>query len=181
MRILVIHPDDAERSAFVAHLKRIGCQVEMVWPSPEILPDHTDVALFLLGQDRDPNRASWMSAADDVTKIAIITFETPEILNELERLNVHGVISKPVRPFGVLAALTTAVGVSRHEATLKTRVKSLDDSLKSRRKVEQAVAILSETRGLDEQEAYKRLRKKSQNSQKSIGDIAEAIIAAHEI
>ena len=181
MRILVIHPDDSERDAFVAHLKRIGCQVEMVWPSLETLPDHTDVALFLLGPDRDPNRASWMSAADNATKIAIITFETPEILGELERLNVHGVISKPIRPFGVLAALTTAIGLSRHEATLKTRIKSLDGSLKTRRKVEQAVTILSETRGLEEQEAYKRLREKSQNSQTSIGDIADAIIAAHEI
>ncbi len=181
MRILVIHPDDSDRDAFVAHLKRIGCQVEMIWPSPETLPNHTDAALFLLGQDRDPNRASWMSAADNVTKIAIITFETPEILGELERLNVHGVISKPIRPFGVLAALTTAMGLSRHEATLKARIKSLDDSLKSRRKVEQAVAILSETRGIDEQEAYRRLREKSQNSQTSIGEIADAIVATHEI
>lgn len=181
MRILVIHPDDSEREAFVAHLKRIGCQVEMVWPSPETLPEHADVALFLLGQDKDPNRASWMSAADNVTKIAIITFETPEILDELERLNVHGVISKPIRPFGVLAALTTAVGLSRHEATLKTRIKSLDDSLKSRRKVEQAVAILSDTRGIDEKDAYKRLRDQAQNTQKSIGEIAEAIISAHGV
>jgi len=181
MRILVIHPDDSERDAFVAHLKRIGCQVEMIWPSPETLPAHVDAALFLLGQDRDPNRVSWMAAADNATRIAIITFETPEILGELERLNVHGVISKPIRPFGVLAALTTAIGLSRHEATLKNRIRSLDESLKSRRKVEQAVAILSETRGVDEKEAYKRLREKSQNSQTSIGEIADAIIAAHDL
>lgn len=116
-----------------------------------------------------------------MTKIAIITFETPEILSELERLNVHGVISKPIRPFGVLAALTTAIGLSRHEATLKTRIKSLDDSLKSRRKVEQAVAILTETRSIDEKEAYKRLREKSQNSQISIAAIADAIIAAQDV
>lgn len=181
MRILVIHPDDSERGAFVAHLKRIGCQVEVVWPSPESLPDHTDATLFFLGQDKDPNRASWMSAADDVAKIAIITFETPEILGELERLSVHGVISKPIRPFGVLAALVTALGLSRHEATLKTRIRSLDDNLKSRRKVEQAVAILSQTRGIDEQEAYRRLRNRAQDSQTTIGEIASAIIAANEL
>ena len=181
MRILVIHPDDEDRDGFVAHLKRIGCQVEMVWPSPEKLPDHADVVLFLLGQDRDPNLVSWMSVADNIARIAIINFETPEILSELERLNVHGVISKPIRPFGVLAALTTAIGISRHEMTLKNRIKSLDENLRSRRKVEQAVAILSETRGIDEQDAYKRLRDKSQNTQTSIGEIADAIIAAHDV
>ncbi len=181
MRILVIHPDDEDRIAFVAHLKRIGCQVEMMWPSPAALPEHADVVFFLLGPERDSNLISWMSTAEDTARIAIITFETPEILGELARLNVHGVISKPIRPFGVLAALTTAIGLSRHETTLKTRIKSLDDSLRSRRKVEQAVAILSETRKIDEQEAYKRLREKSQNSQTSIGEIADAIIAAHDV
>lgn len=181
MRILVIHPDDEDRDIFVAHLKRIGCQVDLTWPSPETLPPHADVVLFLMGQDRDPNLVSWMAAADNIARIAIINFETPEILEELERLNVHGVISKPIRPFGVLAALTTSIGLARHEMILKNRIKSLDENLRSRRKVEQAVAILAESRGLDGNEAYKRLRDKSQNSQTSIGDIADAIIAAHDV
>lgn len=181
MRILVIHPDDDERAVFVAHLKRIGCQVDMMWPAPDALPDHADVVLFLLGPNRDPNTVAWMSSANDIARIAIISFETPEILNALERLHVHGVLSKPIRIFGVLAALTTAIGLARHETTLKTRVRSLDETLKSRRKIEQAVAILSETKGIDEQTAYKRLRDKSQNSQRSIGDIADAIISANDV
>lgn len=181
MRILVIHPDDEERSTFVAHLKRIGCQVDVIWPAPDVLAEHVDVALFLLGAKRDPNTAAWMSSADNIVRIAIISFETPEILSELERMNVHGVLSKPIRLFGVLAALTAAIGLARHEATLKTRIRSLDETLKSRRTVEKAVSLLSETRGISEQDAYKRLREKSQNSQTSIGQIAEAIIAANDI
>lgn len=181
MRVLVIHPDDDERQMFVAHLKRIGCQVDVLWPAPETLPAQVNVVLFLLGSSRDPNRSSWMSSAEKVARIAIISFETPEILEELERLNVHGVLSKPIRIFGILAALTTAIGLARHEATLKTRIASLDDTLKARRKIEQAVSILTETRGIDEKEAYKRLRDKSQNSQTSIADIAGAIIAAHDV
>lgn len=179
--MLVIHPDDDERQMFVAHLKRIGCQVDVLWPAPETLPAQVNVVLFLLGSNRDPNRSSWMSSAEKIARIAIISFETPEILEELERLNVHGVLSKPIRIFGILAALTTAIGLARHEATLKTRIASLDDTLKARRKIEQAVSILTETRGIDEKEAYKRLRDKSQNSQTSIADIAGAIIAAHDV
>jgi AmiR/NasT family two-component response regulator len=148
---------------------------------PDVLAEHVDVALFLLGAKRDPNTAAWMSSADNIVRIAIISFETPEILSELERMNVHGVLSKPIRLFGVLAALTAAIGLARHEATLKTRIRSLDETLKSRRTVEKAVNILSETRGISEQDAYKRLREKSQNSQTSIGQIAEAIIAANDV
>lgn len=181
MRVLVIHPNDEERRMLLAHLKRIGCQVESMWPAPESLPDHVEVVLFLLIRLNDNNTLSWLAEENAIARIAIISFETPEILTQLERLNVHGVLSKPIRIFGVLAALTTAIGLARHEARLKRRIQSLDETLKARRKIEQAVKIISETKSISEEEAYKRLRDKSQNSQTTIANIAEAIIAASDI
>lgn len=97
------------------------------------------------------------------------------------RLHVHGVLSKPIRLFGVLAALTTAISLSRHESRLNKRVKSLDETLKARRKIERAVQILAESRSLSETEAYKRIRERSMQSKESIASISDAIIAAHEI
>lgn len=181
MRVLVIHPDDSEREMFLAHLRRIGCQVESLWPAPSSLPDKTDVVLFLVNRIHDKGALSWMSTAENIARIGIITFETPEILEELERLRVHGVLSKPIRLFGVLAALTTAVSLARHEARLKKRVDSLDETLKSRRKIEQAVQILAESRSISEAEAYKRIREKSMQSKMTIARIAEAIISANDI
>ena len=181
MRVLVIHPDDAERSMFLAHLKRIGCQVDSTWPAPENLPDQIDVVLFLVEGLNNKNSFAWMAGAESIARIAIISFETPEILVALERLNVHGVLSKPIRIFGVLAALTTAIGMSRHENRLMQRVKSLDETLKARRKIEKAVQILSDTKGIAEEEAYKRLRDKSMSSNTSIAAIADAIIASSDI
>lgn len=181
MRVLVIHPDDPERQMFLAHLKRIGCQVDSVWPTPDTLPEKVDVVLFLLSKTNDQNTLSWMASSDAITRIAIISFETPEILTELERLNVHGVLTKPIRIFGILAVLTTAVGLFRLESRLKQRVHSLDETLKARRKIEQAVSILSDSKNIPEEEAYRRLRDKSQNSQVSIAEIADAIIASSDI
>jgi len=181
MRVLVIHPDDPERQMFLAHLKRIGCQVDSVWPTPDTLPEKVDVVLFLLSKTNDQNSLNWMASSDAIMRIAIISFETPEILTELERLNVHGVLTKPIRIFGILAVLTTAVGLFRHESRLKQRVNSLDEMLKSRRKIEQAVSILSESKNISEEEAFRRLRDKSQNSQVSITEIANAIIASSDI
>jgi len=48
MRVLVIHPDDAERNMLLAHLRRIGCQVESTCAAPSMLPDKIDVVLFLV-------------------------------------------------------------------------------------------------------------------------------------
>ena len=181
MRVLLIHPDNGDRRILLAHLKRIGCQVESMWPAPEILPEHTDVVLFLLTKLSSHTSLSWLAGDDSMARIAIISFETPEILSELERLSVHGILTTPIRIFGMLAALTTAIGLARYEARLKRRVRSLDETLKSRRKIEQAVAILTKSREMTEEDAYKRLRNKSQSSQTSIAAIAEAIIASADI
>ncbi|CZF78363.1 Aliphatic amidase regulator [Grimontia celer] len=173
---MLIHPHDGEKDGFLAHLKRIGCQVESAWPPPQTLPDHIDVVLFLVQKSYDKEACSWMSSESTIAKIAIIDFETPEILNALERQNIHGVLSKPIRLFGVLAVLTTAIGVASHEARLRQRIESLDETLKARRKVERAVAILAESRNISEEEAYKRIRRKAQDSRQSIAQLADAII-----
>lgn len=181
MRVLVIHPDDSERHMFLAHLKRIGCQVESIWPAPNDLPHNVDVVLFLLTKINDRSLLSWMVSSEAIARIAIISFETPEILAEIERLDVHGVLTKPIRIFGILAVLTTALGIARHERRLTQRIRSLDETLKARRKIEKAVAILSESKNIPEEEAYRRLREKSQNSKTSIAKIADAIIASSDI
>jgi AmiR/NasT family two-component response regulator len=166
---------------FLAHLRRIGCQVESVWPAPSSLSDKVDVVLFLVNRIHDKGALSWMSTDDDIARIGIISFETPEILEELNRLHVHGVLSKPIRLFGVLAALSTAIRLALHEERLKKRVFSLDETLKARRKIEKAVQILAESRSISEAEAYKRIREKSMNSKESIATIAEAIISTSDI
>ena len=181
MRVLVIHPDDSEREMFLTHLRRIGCQVESAWPAPSELPKHVDVVLFLIHRISDKGALSWMASCESIARIAIISFETPEILEELERLNVHGVLSKPIRIFGVLAALTTAISLARHEGRLRHRIKNLDETLKARRKIERAVQILAKSRSISENEAYERLRDKSMNYKESIASIAEAIIAASDL
>jgi AmiR/NasT family two-component response regulator len=56
-----------------------------------------------------------MAASETITRIAIISYETPEILAALERVHVHAVLSKQIRIFGVLAALTTAISLAQHE------------------------------------------------------------------
>ena len=109
-----------------------------------------------------------MSGAQAIARIAIIAFETPEILGELQRVNAHGVISKPIRIFGIFSA-------HKRDRTRQQRKspqaahQTLDDSLRSRRTIEKAVAILCETRDISDEEAYRRLRDKAQNSNRTIG------------
>lgn len=177
MRVLVIHPDDSDRKILIDHIKRIGCYVDYVWPAPKVLEQDIDVVIFLIDNKKKENSTSWMANDEAVARIGVIAYETPEILTELDRFHVHGVISKPIRIFGLLAVLTTAIGFSKHEKRLKKRINSLDETLKGRRKVEQAVAILSELKNITEQESYKFLREKSMERKCSIVEVAETIVA----
>jgi len=181
MRLLIIHPPDEDRALLLAHLKRIGCQSETVWPAPEVLPPNVDITLFLVGAPDNDNSFSWMAGEEQIARIAIISYETPEILAELGRLHVHGVLSKPIRIFGVLAALSIAVSISRVEARLKQRIHSLDANLKARRTIERAVEILSASRNISEKEAYERLRSKAMKDNSTIAELAEAIISSDNI
>ncbi|MBY5988320.1 ANTAR domain-containing response regulator [Roseovarius atlanticus] len=180
-RVLVIHPDDEDRRTLLAQLRRIGCQTEKLATSPDVLPSEIDVVLFLLLRNQADNSVQWMAEGSGITRIAIISYETPEILTALERLHVHAVVSKPIRIFGVLAALTTAISLSQHEARLQQRVRSLDDTLKARRRIEKAVAILSKRHDITEEISYKRLREKSMRDNVTISDIADAVIASDDV
>lgn len=180
-RILVIHPDDEDRRTLLAQLKRIGCQTDKLDTPPETLPIDIDVVLFLVIRNQRDNDVKWMAESSNITKVAIISYETPEILTALERLHVHAVLSKPIRIFGVLAALTTAISLAQHETRLQHRIKSLDETLKARRRIEKAVAILSERHAISEEQAYRRLRDKAMNVNTPIADIADAIIASADI
>ncbi len=180
-RVLVIHPDDEDRRTLLAQLRRIGCQTEKLSRAPDVLPADTDVVLFLLSRNESGDAVKWMATADAITRIAIISYETPEILSALERLHVHAVLSKPIRIFGVLAALTTAVSLAQHEGRLQQRVKALDETLKARRRIEKAVAILSVRHQITEEQAYKRLRDKAMKVSSPIAEIADAVIASSDV
>ena len=180
-RVLVIHPDDEDRHTLLGQLRRIGCQTGNLSSAPEILPQETDVVFFLLTRNKSEEAVNWMAASDTITRIAIISYETPEILSALERLHVHAVLSKPIRIFGVMAALTTAIGLAQHENRLNQRVRSLDETLKARRRIEKAVSILSKQNKISEEQAYRRLREKAMKVNSTISAIADAIISASDI
>jgi two-component system, response regulator PdtaR len=54
----------------------------------------------------------------------------------------------------------------------------VEEELKTRKLVEKAKAVIMKEQGLSEDEAYKKIQKRSMDSRKSMGEIAEAILLA---
>lgn len=178
-RVLVVHPRDEDGDTLVAHLKRLGCEVRATWPLPSILPPDVDT-LFLHVEEVQTEHALQIIEQQQPAIIAIVTYESPTILQAIIDLNAHGVVSKPLRPLGILTQFALARYRHSYEKRLAGKVQKLEDTLKGRRLVDRAVAALRTMNGLDEEAAYKLLRDQATAKRMPMATVAESIIAAQE-
>jgi signal transduction protein with GAF and PtsI domain len=81
----------------------------------------------------------------------------------------------------VLATVANQAAVSIENAGLIMKAKIIEDELMSRKLVERAKGILMKEQRLSEEEAFRRLQKKSMDLRKSMREIAEAVILANQI
>ncbi len=179
-KVVVIHPDDEDGGALCEQLKRIGCRTSRVWPPPQRLPDDADAVFYLIQAEEEVSHP-WVVESIKAVRIGIIAYENPVVLEVIAATNAHAVLTKPIRPFGILANLFIARALSRYEERLLARIAKLDEMLKTRRIVERATKILSERNGISEDEAYGLIRREAMRKQLSVTVIAEAIINAEAI
>ena len=83
-----------------------------------------------------------------------------------------------------IAVLTTvanqaAITIENTELLVKTKV--IQEELETRKAVERAKGIIMRDKGLAEEQAFRRIQKFSMNSRKSMREVAEAIILAHDL
>ena len=179
-RVLVVHPRDAEGDALIDQLKRIGCNVRGIWPPPSELPRDIDTVFHYVEASETPDFTA--SAADDgPTFVAIIDYENPTVLKRLLDSNAHGVVNKPIRPFGILSSLVLARSVHGYTRRLESKVEKLEETLKARRDVDKAVKILVALKQIGETEAYELLRQQATQKRLSMAQIATTIIGAQEV
>jgi len=81
----------------------------------------------------------------------------------------------------VLTTVANQAAIAIENAGLIMKAKIIEDELISRKLVERAKGILMKEQHLSEEEAFRRLQKKSMDLRKSMREIAEAVILAHQI
>jgi signal transduction protein with GAF and PtsI domain len=78
-----------------------------------------------------------------------------------------------------MVANQAAVCIENTELMVKTKV--IQEELETRKLVERAKGILMKQAGLDEDEAFKRIRKTSMDSRKTMREVAEAILLTEKM
>jgi len=81
----------------------------------------------------------------------------------------------------VFTTVANQAAIAIENAGLIMKAKMIEDELISRKVVERAKGILMKEQNLSEEEAFRRLQKKSMDLRKSMREIAEAVILAHQI
>lgn len=179
LQVWVIHPQDSACDELIRHLKRIGCQVNAQWPVPECWPAHADV-VFCLFSGHLPIDVSALQRERDGTLIGIVEYESPTIVRELLDADVQAVIAKPIHPFGILSTLTVASSRHRFERRQSSKIAKLEETLRSRRVVNNAVRRLAAERSIGEEQAYQLIRRWSLEQRVSMTQIADQFVAADE-
>ena len=174
-RVLVLHPRDREGDDLI----RIGCRVQWEWPTPPQLPQPLDAVFFLLEDTHSPLPAR----GDDPSPalIAIMEYENPINLKALLDTTAHGVLLRPIRAVGVLSSLLVAVSLRGYEKRLVSKMAKLEETLRTRRDIENATRILMPLRKISEDEAYQFLRRQATSKRVSIGAIATSVIHASDL
>lgn len=89
---------------------------------------------------------------------------------------VDGLRKERVRPI-----LDMTISRFRAFEAMRTELESTRSALKERKAIDRAKGILMKTKGLDEDAAYKLLRRTAMNQNRKIVEVAESLISAYDL
>jgi response regulator NasT len=118
-------------------------------------------------------------------KVAPVLFLTAysdvDLVNRAKSAGVFSYLVKPFKEADLLPAIEIAMSRWEEMQALDKHARDLEDKLETRKSVDRAKGILMDQYGLKEQEAFRRIQVQSMNTRKSMREIAEAIIIAHNV
>ena len=112
--------------------------------------------------------------------LLLTAFSQQELVHGAREAGVVGYIVKPFRESELVPAIEIALSRFKEFRALEKEVTDLRTLLETRKLVERAKGVLMDTQGLKEAEAFRKIQKLSMNTRKSMREIAEAILLAHE-
>ena len=116
-----------------------------------------------------------------VTPVLLLTaYADREFVDRAVDAGVMGYLVKPFAEAQLKPAIEIALERWRELRQIQHELASTQDTLETRKLVERAKGVLMDSQNLKEAEAFRRIQRLSMNSRKSMREVAEAILLAHE-
>ena len=109
--------------------------------------------------------------------VMLTAYGQDELVSRAVEAGVFGYLVKPFREQDLLPAIHAARARHDELQALREEAESLSDALAARKVIERAKGLLMKKENLTEDEAFARLRRASQASQRPLKVIAEAVVA----
>jgi AmiR/NasT family two-component response regulator len=131
--------------------------------------------------------ADGIEAAQQITRarpipiILLTAYNEAELVERAAQANISAYLMKPVAEEDLLPAITLALTRFRQFQALRQEVADLREALEARKTIERAKGILMRRLNLTEEEAFRRLQKQSQDSNRRLAQVAQAIVVADQL
>jgi response regulator NasT len=188
IRILIAEDNDLVSLTLEEQLKGLGYDVigiarsgaEAVSLAGRLKPD------LIMMDIRMPEMEGTEAAARirDISPVPIImltAYADKETIKKAEAAGALAYLVKPVNENELPPAINIAMARFKELQSLRSQVNELEESLEARKLIERAKGILMQRLGLNERDAYERLRQRARDKRAKMKDIAQAIIEAEEL
>lgn len=188
LRILLAEDDSLVALDLLEELRSLGYEVvgsaatgtEAVSLARELLPDL--ILLDIKMPELDGlEAAAQITAARPVPIIILSAHSDAPLIERATHLGVLAYLIKPVDVRELETTIRVAMSRFREFQALRQEVADLKEALETRKLVERAKGILMRRRNCTEEEAFRKMQRESQNQNRKIGEIAQAIIAADNL
>jgi AmiR/NasT family two-component response regulator len=180
LKVVVVHPRDADGDELLAQLRRIGCEVESAWPSLDCMPANAGLVFMAVRPETLSLSFPWLGDSTAPPVIAVVTYENPITIEAVLQLNAVATIPSPVRSFGLLTTIAIAVSQARMMRNRERYIDRLEQKQAKVRTIQQAKQIMMDTHKVSEEEAYQMLRSRAMLKREVIESVAGEIVRAHE-
>jgi len=126
--------------------------------------------------------AAKLISEERIAPVVLLTaYSQGDLIDRAKEAGVYSYMVKPFKQADVVPAIEIALSRWDELLAVDAQARDLEDKLETRKAVDRAKGILMDQYGLKEQEAFRRIQLQSMNTRKSMREIAEAIIIAHNV
>lgn len=126
--------------------------------------------------------AAKIIAEEKIAPVVLLTaYSQKDLIERAKEAGVFGYLVKPFQESDIMPAIEIAMSRYLEVHDLESTVGDLEQKLETRKTVDRAKGILMDKLNMSEADAFRRIQQQSMNQRRSMKEIAEAIIIAHEI
>ena len=126
--------------------------------------------------------AAKIISSEKIAPVILLTaYSQKDLIDRAKDAGVFAYLVKPFKEADLVPAIEVAIARYLEYQEMETQAEDLSEKLETRKIVDRAKGILMDQYGLKEAEAFRRIQAQSMNTRKSMREIAEAIVIAHEV